>query len=352
MPDQLSSAPRILVVLSDALPSRVDVGTTLGNFLGLWQPRACEVISTEALLQGPIRRPDLALIGLPSRFGPQHADRLKAARTVTFDYFDAPEPFWDESDRVLLRSISMCHLKTHRIQGRDQGIPIGLLPIRYNKAVTTVALAYRASRPWRAIQRLAGRIDRPWDVSLQGSTTYLDKRTSDGGVERYEQRVEWMTELRSNAAWRSWGGLLPIPYRTEADVVREHGPHAAALFAPGPRIPFGRYFRLMTRTKVALCPAGHARWTYRHVESVYAGCDVVSTDLSGIDTLVPIPLASFSLVPDRAAITPAVTAALHEWPERAHRRLAAYEALEEWLFGGRFARVRRRPYERFLRQFA
>jgi hypothetical protein len=339
------------VILSDALPSRVDVGTTLGNFLSLWQRHSCEVISTDALRQGPVRRPDLALIGLPSHFGPEHAAQLQAARIATFDYFDAPEPQWDESNVTLLRGLATSHLKTHRIEGRDHGIPIGLLPIRYNKAVTTAALAFEATSLWRPVARLAGRVDRPWDVSLQGSTTYLDQRTPDGGIERYEQRVQWLTELRGHPEWRAWGGLVPIPYRTEADVVRDHGPHAAALFARGPRIPFGRYFRLMTRTKVALCPAGHARWTYRHVESVYAGCDVVSTDLSGIETLVPIPRSSFSLVPDRAPIAPAVTAALAEWPDRAGRRRDARAALEEWLLGGRFARIRRRPYERFLGQF-
>jgi hypothetical protein len=67
--------------------------------------------------------------------------------------------------------------------------------------------------------------------------------------------------------------------------------------------------------------------------------------------LVPIPGDCFVLVPDRAPMTPAVEATLATWEERRSARVAARAALEGWLLAGRFSRLRRRPYERFLSQF-
>lgn len=326
---------RHLVVLSDAPLSRVDRGATLARFLGRW--RRVEIVTTDALLAGPVRQVDHAFVGLPTAFGPAHAARLRARRLTTFDYFDEPEPNAEAPDAAWLRAQAPLHLKTHRRAGGPAGI--GLLPIRYNGAVATAWLRRRIGGWWR-------RAPRRWDVSLHGSVTYLP---TPGG--RYEQRVDWLTELRRHPEWRQWGGLVPLPYRTEADLVADHGPEVAALFARGPRIPFREYFARMADTRVALCPTGHARWTYRHVESVYAGCSVVSTDLRGIETLVPAPIEAFRLVADHAPIGPAVAEALAGFDADSDRRAFAVEQMERWLFGGRFVWWRPAPFERFEAQF-
>lgn len=337
-----------LVVLSDADPSRVDRGETLVKFLRLWE-RHVEVVTTADLLTGPTRQAEVVLVGTPTGFTGAHAARIRAKQQLTFDYFDEAAPFQRESDADFLRQWSTRHLKTHRLGAASAGLNIGLLPIRYNAAVRGAWRRHRASVLPRLLRRVAGRPERPWDVSLQGSTTFLELPGAPGEPpRRYEQRVEWLRELRARREWSQWGGLVELPYRTRADVIADHGADAGSLFADGPRIPFGEYFRRMTRTKVALCPTGHARWTYRHVESVYAGCEVVSTELRGIETLVPAPLSAFTCVPDGAPITPAVRVVLERFDERRDRRADALAQLEQWLAGGRFARHRSRPYEAFL----
>jgi hypothetical protein len=191
-------------------------------------------------------------------------------------------------------------------------------------------------------------------VSLHGSATYLvgEAATAAGRTTtRYDQRVPWLAELRQHPEWRQWGGLLPLPYRTEQNLVAEHGPGVAGLIERGPRTPFAEYFRRMTETRVALCPTGHARWTYRHVESVYAGCSVVSTDLRGVETLVPAPVEAFRLVPDHASVAPAVAEALAAWSAEAPQRADALLHLQDWLDGGRFVAGKRRAFEAFVAQF-
>ena len=351
---------RFLVVLADAPVSRVDRGETLLKFLRRFEP-ATRALHTAELAAGPRVPCDVAFVGMPSAVTPEALDRLRAGRVVAFDYFDEPWPNTEAPGLAAsdaLGRLAPLHLKTHRERvpprwaatSTTGGPRIGLLPIRYNGAVAAAWRRYRWSAPWRRLRRLGGRHGRPWDVSLHGSVTLLERQAPDGSLVRYDQRVEWMRELRAHPEWRSWGGLLELPYRTREAIIADHGPEAAAWFDPGPRLPFGTYFARMADTRVALCPAGHARWTYRHVESVYAECEIVSTDLNVVDTLVPAPLDAMTLVPDHAPITPAVDAALAGWADRAARRDGAVEFLQGWLEGGKFSRRKRRPFEAFVRQ--
>ncbi len=347
-------------MLADAPASRVDAGETLATFLRRYEP-AVRSVSTAALAAGPMLSADVAFIGLPTALQPSALERLRAGRIVTFDYFDEP---WPNREAPALEAagalagLATLHLKTHRERVAPawaaavatDGLDIGLLPIRYNRAVAGAWRRWRLAAPWRGLRQLAGRPERRWDVSLHGSVTQLDRRTADGRPVSYDQRVEWMQAMRASAAWRHWGGLKPLPYRSCDALVAQYGDAVLACLDDGPRMPFGAYFARMTDTRVALCPAGHARWTYRHVEAVYAGCEIVSTDLRGVDTLVPAPTEAMTLVPDHAPVGPAIADALAAWASRAARRAGAVEAMQDWLDGGRFTRAKRRAFERFVAQ--
>lgn len=351
---------RFVIVLADAPASRVDRGETLFKFLRRYEP-ATRCLTSAALADGPVVTADVALVGFPTALSPSGLERLRASRLVTFDYFDEPEPDREAPALAasgLLPSLSMLHLKTHRERvapvwaapAVTAGLDLGLLPIRYNRAVAGAWRRYRLAAPWRRVRRWAGAPERAWDVSLHGSVTRLERRAADGAVVTYDQRVPWAREMRAHPTWRHWGGLHPLPYRSREALVADHGPDVVACLDDGPRMPFLEYFARMAETRVALCPAGHARWTYRHIEAAYAGCEIVSTDLAGIETLVPAPVEAMTLVPDHAPIGPAVSGALAAWPDRARRRAGAVESLQGWLDGGRFVTAKRRAFEAFVRQ--
>ncbi|MEQ1842356.1 MAG: hypothetical protein ABL994_18280, partial [Verrucomicrobiales bacterium] len=173
--------------------------------------------------------------------------------------------------------------------------------------------------------------------------------SADGCSLRYHQRVEWIREIEQRKDFRFQGGLIELPYLRFSDLEAEGYPVPGAV-RMGARIHFKGLFAMMTHSKVSLTPTGHARWTYRHYESVYAGCDVVSTDLSGIRTLLPFPTHCFEMVPDHQPVSPSVEKILNQWKDRAPLREAAVEYLEKYLFRGRYDARRPAIFEQFLAQ--
>ena len=83
-----------------------------------------------------------------------------------------------------------------------------------------------------------------------------------------------------------------------------------ALWLNKKKIGFLSYFAGLRQSKVALAPSGYAPWTYRHFEAMYAGCMVVSNDLSHYDFLIPFPRDTMVEVGDREAVVPAIERAL------------------------------------------
>jgi len=339
----------VLVVLSDLPGQGHPLGDQLLPFLRAYLPGRVQVLRLEELLSGPRVEIDLLFLALPSSFSAAHAARVKWRKLVLFDYFDEPEPEWRHSDEHFLRSLSDCYLKTHQLEGKDYGFTLGTLPVPFSPKVGVEHDRWRAGAPWRRLGAMLGRQERPWDLTLMGAVTYLVEAEQGAGPRRYHQRVEWSREVRARKEWRFWGGLLELPYCGLGDLEAECGP-VADLMWQGPRLPFRTFFRRMARTKVSLTPAGHARWTYRHLESVYAGCEVVSNDLSGTRTLIPLPMHCFETVPDHAPVAPLVERILGQWEELAPRREAALEHFEQYLYHGRYDARRPLLLDTFLAQ--
>jgi hypothetical protein len=347
MNNPLSS--RYLIVAPDAGMVGVPDATPLKRFLDVFEPGQTRIVTPEELLAGPPLSAGQLFIGLPTRFGPQHLAHVQARRTALFDYFDALLPAWHHSDEAYLRTLTPLYLKTTVMSGCDFGLRMGLLPMALPLRIGRALRLRRWLTPFvEGLDRLRGR-DRPWDISMLGTATFLDDTSPEGQPRRYHQRVEWLREVRQRPTWRFWGGLYPLPNFTIEQIEAECGP-VRELFGQAQRLERNRFLARMGRTKVALCPVGHARWTYRHLEAVYCGCDVVSSDLTGIRTLPRLPTECMDLVPDHAPITPYVERALAERTARAGRRRAALEALEAQLDRGMYASSRPRVFEEFRAQ--
>jgi hypothetical protein len=152
-------------------------------------------------------------------------------------------------------------------------------------------------RGWHA----GGRGGRRWDASLQGSATYEDGVGTDGQPRRYHQRIHWLREVCSRPDWRFWGGLYALPYCPVEALEANCGP-VRALLGETQRLRFHQFFDRMADARVALARMGQTRWTYRHNEAVYAGCEVVSGILLGVQTLPTLPTAQMAIVADHAPI--------------------------------------------------
>jgi hypothetical protein len=338
------------VVPSDSHDPSVPGPMPLVRFLERFDPGSVRLTTLAELLKGDSIHTDLLFLTLPTSFSRAHLARVKARAIVLLDYFDSPVPHWKGSDETFLRSTSSLYLKVNLLQTLDTGMRMGLLPI---ELPSRLGRAYRRRRLWSPLTRLAeklGRAERCWDVSLLGSATYLDDHLPDGTHFRYHQRIEWLREVRAQAGWRFWGGLYELPYFRVDHIEAECG-SVRQLLEGTERLHHRTFFSRMGRTRVALCPLGHGRWTYRHFESIYAGCDVVSCDVSQIRTLPPLPTECFEQVPDHAPIAPYVERALAQWPQNQSRRDAALQACEKYLLDGSYSRRRPLPFDLFRGQF-
>ena len=338
------------VIAPDRRDPRVPDEAPLLRFLEAYEPGRTRVLQAAELDAGPVVDTETLLIALPSALTPARLARVRARRIALFDFFDAPPPAWLNSDQVLLRAATPLLLKTTVVNGQDFGLRTGVLPMPLSPKLGQTLRARRALAPWFGAARLL-RGGRRWDVSLQGSATYEDGVGTDGQPRRYHQRIHWLREVRSRPDWRFWGGLYALPYCPIEAIEADCGP-VRALFGEAQRLRFHQFFDRMADTRVALAPMGHTRWTYRHIEAVYAGCEVVSGSLHGVQTLPTLPTAQMAMVADHAPIAAAVDEALALWRERADRRAAARERLEQQLHLGRWSRRRPEPYERFCAQLA
>ena len=309
----------------------------LYRFLAIFHGRrAVQVVSTQALLESRKLHCDVLFVGLPSDLTKRQLTKISYRDAVLFDYFDEPGPVWFQSDRELLTSLTDRYLKTWVEPGWENGWHFGVLPIRRHAKLT-----WNLRRRNRLLRR--GTIpeeDREYDVMFIGNAT---------GSGDYHQRIEWLRELRhANGRYRFWGGLVCSKDARKA--LEEQFGDLSELIYAGRRVGFHTYFNRLRKSRVALAPAGNARWSYRHYEAIYAGATVVSADFRNVRTLIPLPIDGMVHVPDRAPVTEAIDRALalrREHPELMEENV---RFLERFLEYGDYSRNKPELMDRFMAQ--
>jgi len=170
-----------------------------------------------------------------------------------FDYFDALPPAWQDSDEAYLRTLTPLYLKTTLMQGCDFGMAMGLLPMALPLRIGRALQLRRRLAPFlESVDRLLGR-DRPWELSLLGTATFLDDTNQDGHPGRYHQRVGWLREVRLQPDWRFWGGLYPLPQYTIEAIEADCGP-VRELFGHAQRLERNRSWRAWGRPRWRCVP--------------------------------------------------------------------------------------------------
>jgi hypothetical protein len=249
---------------------------------------------------------------------------------------DAAGAVWDDSDKEFLRSLSDRYLKAWTEPGWDNGLKFGVLPIRRYPGLS-LCLRYRRATAWLRPDR---ENDRVYDVSFVGTPT---------GCASWNQRIEWLREVRgAGDRYRFWGGLVGSA-ETKRRLEQQSGA-AEALFYGRRRVGFFSYFRHLLRSRVALAPAGNARWSYRHYEAIYAGATVVTCDFRQVRTLIPLPIDGMVHVPDGEPVLESIDRALalrRQSPEIAEANI---RYLEQFLQDGDYSRNKPELMDRFLTQ--
>lgn len=322
---------RFLILTDESLSPHVD-GRILHDFLDVFQ-RSRLVAVPAGERRGPEACCQVLFVNAAMAHVAERMGRIRAGRTIFFDYYDELERKVHPETAVFLAREGFPYFKTSRLSGSASPQVAGLLPIALPRKLSGML------RPWRRLR--VPRLFRRTDVYFQGSTTFFLE--PDGS--RYHQRVEWALEVARMSGVRKHLGLIPL-YGLQDELMARYPELSSGIWCQAES--YARMFRRLSRTKIVLAPAGHGRWTYRHLEALYAGAVVVSNDLAKIETLLRWPLEAMVLVPDHAPLEPVLRRVLGSYGEYADRLAAGGAVITGQLAGGRWCRSRPEVFERFI----
>jgi hypothetical protein len=330
--------PRFLIVHADYPCGRGSRGKNLARFLAIYHGRkSVQEVTSRELLDGPPTSAKTLFIGLPSDVGKEHLRNVKFQHAVLFDYQDGPGPIWQQSDRDLLVSLTNVYLKPWVEPDWDYGLKMGVLPIRRHSRLKWY-LQCQGYFSWLRDPHVRRR---KYDVAFVGNATAL--------AGRFHQRVEWLREIRAaEGRYSFWGGL--VVRQRDRDHLAEQFADLETLSYPHGRVQFVSYFRNLQRARVALAPAGNARWSYRHYEAIYAGASLVSADFRRARVLIPLPMENMHHVPDHHPVLPVIDEALSDREQHPEKTVENVQFLERYLQHGDYCRSKPELMDRFLEQ--
>lgn len=269
---------------------------------------------------------DLLFVGIPTTLNSQHLAGIEFNRMVLYDSSDDDKLNFGFSDRPFLESQTDICLKSWRDNRWHETIKIALLPIKrppLNNRMR-IALNVEATR-----QNFLGPTVKRFDVGFIARPT---------GSITTNQRLRWLIEISTQRPdLKLWGGLVGDAYMRSLAEQQVPPDILESLWLNKKKIGFLSYFAGLRQSKVALAPSGFAPWTYRHFEAIYAGCLVVSNDLSHYEFLVPFPRETMIEVGDQQSVTPAIDRAFSMLELTPEIVIENRQYLDRWLDRGRYS---------------
>ena len=168
-----------------------------------------------------------------------------------------------------------------------------------------------------------------------------------GAIESYNQRIEWLREVVNK--FNFFGGLFNNAHYPKSYYENLFG-NLDNIYYKGEFLSKFWFMYSMCQSKISLVPAGHHRWTYRHYESILFKNILVSTDITQIKMLLPIPTSSMCIIKDKEPILNVcekILLSLHEWQDRVED---AYLQLNKYLKNGQYHKSKPLIMDKFLEQ--
>jgi hypothetical protein len=285
------------------------------------------IIPKRKLTQSNLFSVDHLFVGVPSSIEKTDIKKIRYKKAHLFDYQDKPGAFWGGSDQELLRGLTDSYLKSWIESNWDEGFNWGCLPIRRYRSLP---LSIKWNR-WRQLSATS-KHPRLFDTNFLGNPNV-------NWVEDYQgnqrtPRVQWLQEV-ANSHYSFSGGFilgkkatLPIEQGTEE-------PDQQLIWSTQ-RVGFNGYFKMMLDSKTALVPPGNARWSYRHYESIYAGCIPISANFQDSQMLIPLPVNGMIHVEPGGSIINSLEDALRKRKDNPDTPMHNLAHLEQYLTDGAY----------------
>ncbi|MFH0919401.1 MAG: hypothetical protein V1913_03495 [Fibrobacterota bacterium] len=318
-------------------------GTILHDFLSIFtEPERLLLLLPSGIDPSARYAARTLFVCVPTRLSETQLAQFDYERLFVFDYYDENSLKWTEENVRLFGTRARRYLKTSLDRKLDYKTTTGLLPIMLPPALS---IEYR-KRP-ALYKRLLNTISSPQkhDLTFLGSTTYARAENRP----HYHQRIEWVREIIESGKYNFWGGLIELPYCTQEQLEKKFGDLSRCYYGAR-QLKYPAFFSKLKASRISLAPTGHARWTYRHLEGIYAGTVVVSTDLSNVDFLLEIPRERIVLVPDHKPVLPYVKKVLSDYKHYEAWIPENIRFMEEQLSDAAYSREKPGVFNKFLAQ--
>ncbi len=235
---------------------------------------------------------DILFIILPNTVTKDTLSKIKFKKVILADYHDDINPRWENSDKKFLLSLTNCYSKISIPNNSQDDLKFGALPIGLRRIKSYLPLLQKNLS------------SRKYDIFFRGVATSYSQKS---GV-LYHQRIEWINEI-INSNYISSLGIVEKAGYSLADICRQFpdmnlGEMQSKLVTK--EIDFSLFFFQLQKAKISLCATGHARWSYRHYESILAKNIILSTEVNSVQLLIPFSEFNFVIVRDYEPISPII----------------------------------------------
>ena len=335
--------PTFLIIEPNSQGGRGARGRNLAVFLSTYfGSRSVKKIHLRSLNKKKTFSVDHLLLGIPSHLTKQELSCISYKSVHLFDYEDNQKVIWGDSDEQFLRTLTNSYLKTWKQKNWDEGFSWGTLPIRRSPSLPFCFIFEN----WRNKLSSSERI-KTIDTTFLGNPLVDWKENYSGKLRCV--RMQWLDEIANQNKFSFSGGFF-IRGEAVLKLKNQSNESLKKLFLNRGRINFISYFNQMLAAKTALAPPGNALWSYRHYESIYAGCIPITADFREAEMLVPLPLKGMIHLINGESVLSGIEEALKLRKENSSIVKDNLELLESYLTNGMYDKKKKRLINKFMKQ--
>ena len=163
------------------------------------------------------------------------------------------------------------------------------------------------------------------------------------------QRVDWVLEMHKQSSVSFFGGVLDTTHHP-LHRLEDYNTDDIKNITFNKTLSRFWFLKKLAESKVALCPSGYIRWTYRHYESILCKCAVASTEIEGYSLLIPLPIENFMIIKDHEPILEKIKNMCDNWEIWQKKIEKSYNFINKFLVNGNYSKKKPLIFDRFMDQ--
>lgn len=315
----------VTIVIGESPIGNNEKGYPLVNFLSIFLPlSAIKILKANDFKTLSKIKTTYLFIFFPVSLKPDQLESINYKHLIVCEYNDSRDI--EHKQMLEFKNLSSTLLKT----SIDQTVTF---PFKHTGSLPIALKPF----PYSLLQKVTWK---HYDALFLGVTTSFHS---------YQQRLEWIKEIKSASNILFFGGLLDHPHYPLKRFKELTSNEIQSLTFKKPLSQLIFMWKL-ARSKIGLCPTGHTRWTYRHYETILSNAVCVSTKVDHHKLLIPLPLNGIVQVNDHEPILPHIHQILDQWSNWEETIKSNNNYLNKYLINGFYSKKKPIIFERFIKQ--